>query len=131
MLRSLALLILCQAAGEVLHAVTRVPVPGTLAGMGLLPALFCLRQRLASGERPLPAADTLLSHLSIFFVPPGVVALTNAGRFAPVAPALAAGLLGSTALTMVVPSQIVQALLDWSERSRAQPGAALGNGACL
>ena len=120
MLHSLALPILCQAASEIMHAVTRVPVPGTVAGIGLLLAR-CLRQRLTGG--PLPAADMLRSHLSVFFVPPGVAALMTARRFAHIAPGLAAGLPGSAGLAMVVTGQVVQALLGWSERRRAQRGA--------
>jgi holin-like protein len=128
MLRSLALLILCQAAGEVLHAATRVPVPGTVTGMGLLLALLCLWRRRTGGELSLPAADPLLSYLSLFFVPPGVVAVMSAGRFAHAAPAVIAGLLGSSVLTLIVAGRLVQALLVWSERRRRSSAAVVADG---
>ena len=59
MLWSFAVLLTCQAFGEVLHLVTGLPVPGTIWGIGLLLTWLC-----ATGRPPepnmLPAADALL-----------------------------------------------------------------------
>ena len=69
MLWSLAVLIVCQAAGELLHALFGMPVPGPVLGLGLLLLGLCLCAR--TGKSPLlPATDGLLAYLPLFFVPP-------------------------------------------------------------
>ena len=63
-----ALLILFQTSGESLHALTWAPVPGPVRGMGLLLARLCLNRRSTGGGLSLPAAESLLSCRSLFFV---------------------------------------------------------------
>ena len=83
MIWSLALLISCQAAGELLHALAGVPIPGPVLGIGLLLLGLCAWRKSAP---VLPAADTLLSYLSLFFVPPGVSTVMQIGRLAHICP---------------------------------------------
>lgn len=70
MLRGFAFLLLFQFAGELIVAAIGVPVPGNVAGMVLL--LFALLAGVVQAEWVEEAADLLLSHLALFFVPAGV-----------------------------------------------------------
>jgi holin-like protein len=111
MLWSLAVLVACQAAGELLHALWGLPGPGAVLGIGIL--LFVLRvgaDRLGSSAA-LPAADGLLSYLPLFFVPPGVSTVMQIGQLAHVWPAVLLGLVASSILALVVTGRVTQALL--------------------
>ena len=73
-LRGLALLLLFQVAGEGLTRGFALPVPGPVVGLVLLlPALQWARLRTPVAA----AADLLLAHLSLLFVPVGVGAITH------------------------------------------------------
>ena len=73
-LRGLAWLLVCQSIGELISRVLGLPVPGPVVGMLLLFAgLFhpLVRESVAG------AADFLLAHLSLLFVPVGVGVMTH------------------------------------------------------
>lgn len=70
MLESLALLLVCQLIGELLVQFIRLPIPGPVAGMTLLFVLLTIRRRIPEQLRHV--CLTLLSHLSLLFVPAGV-----------------------------------------------------------
>lgn len=70
MLESIALLLVCQLLGELLVQFTGLSVPGPVAGMTLLFALLTVRRGIP--ERLRHVCLTLLSHLSLLFVPAGV-----------------------------------------------------------
>ena len=74
MIQGLAALLLCQSLGEAIGQLTHAPVPGPVIGLVLLLAGLLLRQRLGKPAwAPLEqAADGLLAHLSIFFIPAAV-----------------------------------------------------------
>lgn len=68
-LRGFAWILLAQLLGESLARTTGVPVPGPILGMVIMAlALNLPLVRSSVG----PAADTLLAHLSLLFVPVGV-----------------------------------------------------------
>lgn len=70
MVRGLAILLLLQFVGEVISRGLQVPIPGNVLGMGLLLAALGLGWvQLAWVQE---AADLLLAHLALFFVPAGV-----------------------------------------------------------
>ncbi len=126
MLWSLAVLIACQVLGELLHDLIGLPVPGTVIGMALLLIglfLYGKKGRAAS----LPAADSLLPYLALFFVPPGVSAVMGISRILPVWPAVAFGILGSSVLTLAIAGRVAQALLERQDRRVAAetPAASL------
>jgi holin-like protein len=73
-LKGLALLLLCQSAGEALVRLAHQPLPGPVVGMLLL--LLLLRWP-ATRAPTQAAADGLLSHLSLLFVPVGVGVMTH------------------------------------------------------
>ena len=79
LLKGMALLLLCQSAGEVLARIAHLPLPGPVLGLLLLWLLLnwpAVRPSVAS------AAEPLLSHLSLLFVPVGVGVIVHAGLIA-------------------------------------------------
>jgi len=70
MLRGMAVLLLLQAAGELLSAGLDLPVPGNVIGMILLFA--ALRWDLVNLETVKEASELLLANLGLLFVPAGV-----------------------------------------------------------
>lgn len=77
MIRGLTVLLLCQLLGEVVVDVTGVPLPGPVLGMVLLFGWLQLR-RPPPGAGTVRAADGLLKHLQLFFVPAGVGVIAHA-----------------------------------------------------
>ena len=73
-LRGLALLLLAQMAGEVIAKALAWPLPGPVIGLVLL--LVGLRWRPLR-EPVRAAADLLLAHFSLLFVPVGVGVITH------------------------------------------------------
>lgn len=70
MVRGFAILLLVQFVGEMISRGLKIPVPGNVIGMGLL--LLALLAGVIRLEWVEEAADLLLSHLALFFVPAGV-----------------------------------------------------------
>lgn len=70
MIRGMAILLALQFLGEGLSRGLSLPVPGNVLGMGLL--LLALWAGIVRVEWVEEAAELLLSHLALFFVPAGV-----------------------------------------------------------
>ena len=70
MLRGLAVLLTCQLLGEMLVRAADWPVPGNVAGMALL--LLGLVAGVIQLEWVSEAAELLLTHMALLFVPAGV-----------------------------------------------------------
>lgn len=70
MIRGLAVLLVFQLAGEAVSTFLELPIPGSVIGMGLL--LSALVLDIVHVEWLQAAADLLLSHMALFFVPAGV-----------------------------------------------------------
>ncbi|MBM3607665.1 MAG: CidA/LrgA family protein [Alphaproteobacteria bacterium] len=109
MIVALATLLLCQLAGEIMARGLSLPLPGPVLGAALLFALLMIRQRFA---HRLPreindgsldtAAKFLLANLSLLFVPAGVGVVQNLAVFRLHGVALAAALIVSTVLALLV-----------------------------
>ena len=67
MIGAIALLLVCQLAGEVIHRLTGLPLPGSVIGMVLLLGwlAFVPKERLTLTQ----VTGWLTAHLSIMFVP--------------------------------------------------------------
>ena len=115
-LRGLAMLLLLQAAGEALVHALALPFPGPVLGMALLlPAL-----RVSWVRVPVQAAaELLLAHLSLLFVPIGVGVITHLDLISSYGARLLAVIVVSTWIGMAVTAQVLRRLL---------PGAAKGEG---
>jgi holin-like protein len=100
MVYALALLLLCQLAGEVVVRATAIALPGPVLGMLLLLAgLTALRRAAPDLEA---TADGILRNLSLLFVPAAVGVVQHADALREYGVALVVALLVSTVLTLVV-----------------------------
>ncbi len=126
MLAGLTWLLVFQCLGEALVRALDLPVPGPVAGMLLL--FVTLRARAAVPDALGTAANGLLQHMSLLFVPAGVGVMLHFGRIGDEWLALLVALVGSTVLTIGITALVMQALVR--RRARGAPdadGAAPGN----
>ncbi|MCJ2184644.1 CidA/LrgA family protein [Novosphingobium sp. 1949] len=108
MLSAIFLLLACQLAGEVLHRLTGLALPGSVIGMVLLIGWLALVRR----ERPTLSAVSawLTAHLSIMFVP-AAVGLMNEG---PALERYGLGLAVATAVSTLVTILVTAAVFRWA-----------------
>lgn len=131
MLASLAVLLLCQLAGEAMVRVAELPVPGPVVGMVLLFALMIFRAPLPGMLRD--TADGILRHLSLLFVPAGVGLVNNLDRLGSDGLQLLIVVVVSTvialAATALVFAGVARLMGDrYGERSGLRPPPAGGTG---
>jgi holin-like protein len=113
-LRGFTLLLILQTAGELLARGLGLPLPGPVLGLVLLwPCLTWppMRRWVA------PAADFLLAHLSLLFVPVGVGVVAHLDQLADHGPRVALVIVLSTWAGLAVTAGVMRALL------RAAPAA--------
>ncbi|WP_432504837.1 CidA/LrgA family protein [Kineococcus arenarius] len=118
-LAALALLLGLQLLGTLLVDLTGLPVPGAVVGLVVLLAVGARHRGLVA--RAQPAADPLLRHLQLLFIPPGVGALTQLSALAENAAPLAVSVVGSFAAGLVVAGVLLQALLRRRTTAPAAP----------
>ena len=118
-LRGLALLLLFQAAGEALVLALKLPFPGPVVGLVLL--LAGLRWRVVR-EPAQAAAELLLTHLSLLFVPVGVGVITHLELVSRHGVVLLVVIVLSTWIGMAVTALLLRALLK--RGAREEPGDA-------
>ncbi len=107
-LRGLAILLLCQSAGELLARATLWPLPGPVLGMLGACALLswpALRAPFAA------AAEPLMTHLSLLFVPVGVGVMTHLALISQYGLRIVAVLVVSTLVGLLVTAGLLQAML--------------------
>ncbi|MBS0441754.1 MAG: CidA/LrgA family protein [Proteobacteria bacterium] len=107
-LRGLAWLLLAQSAGEALVRLAGAPLPGPV--LGLLLMLVALRWE-AVRRSVGAAADVLLAHLSLLFVPVGVGVMTHAGLLTQYGARMLLVIVISTWVGMAVTALVLRALL--------------------
>lgn len=113
MIDAIALLFFCQLAGEVLHRLSGVAVPGSVIGMVLLLGWLALVPK----ERPTLGAVTgwLTAHLSIMFVPAAVGLIDQGPALARYGAGLITAVAASTILTMIVSVLVFRWALRWTK----------------
>ncbi len=107
-LRGLAVLLMCQSIGELLARGLKLPLPGPVLGMLLAIVLLNwapLRLSVAA------AAEPLLQHLSLLFVPVGVGVVTHLALLSQYGLRIVAVLLLSTLAGLAVTALVLNALL--------------------
>jgi len=122
MLGAIALLLICQMAGEAVHRFAGVPVPGSVIGMALLLVWLALVRR----ERPSLDVVTgwLTAHLAIMFVPAAVGLMNEGPVLARHGVAIIVATVISTLLTLVVTAQVFQwAVRRMEHKDRKHDGA--------
>ena len=114
-LHALALLLAFQLLGEAATFALGLPVPGPVLGMTLLLAVLALRRDLLARLRP--TTSTLLTHLSLLFVPAGVGVMVHGARLAAEGVAIVVAMVVSTVLALAATALTVRALLRDGEDS--------------
>jgi holin-like protein len=109
MLAGLTLLLVFQCVGEVLVHLLGLPVPGPVVGMVLL--FIVLRSKGSIPESIGGAANALLQHLSLLFVPAGVGVMLHVNRVADEWLAIVSALVGSTLLAIAATALVMRALV--------------------
>jgi holin-like protein len=112
MVRGFAILLLLQFVGEVISRGTGLPIPGNVLGMGLL--LVVLGLGWVKAEWLQEAAELLLSHLALFFIPAGVGVMVYLDLLRREWLAIV--------VALVVSTFVVMAATGWTERWLEQRG---------
>lgn len=108
MLAAFAVLLLFQCLGEGLVFVFHLPLPGPVVGMLLLLVALVLAPRLQALVEE--AAQALLQHLSLLFVPAGVGVIAVASRGNGHWLAILASVVVSTILALAVTGLVLRGL---------------------
>lgn len=108
MLAAFTILLLFQCLGEGIVFLFQLPIPGPVAGMLLLMAALAAWPPLQ--DRIEHAANALLSHLSLLFVPAGVGIVATAARGSGHWLAILASLAASTVLTLAITALLLRGL---------------------
>lgn len=107
MLGYLTLILVCQLIGEAFVVWSGLPVPGPVIGMVLLFAGLLVKGSLPDGLANV--SDTLLTHLSLLFVPAGVGVMLHIGLLGDEWIAISTALVVSTLVTIAVTAAIMVA----------------------
>ena len=104
MIPAIATFLVFQLAGEVIARLAGLPVPGPVLGAILLLLVLILRGNV---PEPLHAVSSaILRNLSLLFVPAGVGLVLQGARIRSEWEAIAAALIGSTVLTLLVTATV-------------------------
>ncbi len=108
MVRGFALLLLFQLFGEAVSRGFDLPIPGNVMGMGLL--LLALMLNIVKLQWLEEAAELLLSHLALFFVPAGVGVMVYGDLIAAEWLPISVATVLSTFVVMAVTGKLAQRL---------------------
>jgi holin-like protein len=117
MIAAFALILVCQLFGEVVSELFDLPVPGPVIGLVLL--FFGLLIKRKPPKVLTDAADNLLIHFSLLFVPAGVGVVTQIDRLKGDWLPIAGALVVSTLLTMVMTAVLMSKLLPRQKSDQA------------
>ena len=106
MLGYLTLLLICQLLGEVIQLATGLPLPGPVIGMAILLVGLIIRGGIPDDLEA--TAGGLLQHLSLLFVPAGVGVMLYLGQIGDELLPIAAALVVSAVVTLVVTALVMQ-----------------------
>jgi putative effector of murein hydrolase LrgA (UPF0299 family) len=120
MVPAFLVLLVCELAGDLLRQMLALPVPGPVIGMSILAAALAFRKEGPASKSPINdslkhAAETLIRHMGLLFVPAGVGLIAEIGVLRSEWLPMAAGLIGSTLLSLAVTGLV----MHWSIRRRA------------
>jgi len=101
-----------QLAGEAISRTLGLPLPGPVVGLVLLLGAMRLRPGLADWLRG--AAQGVLAHLSLFFVPAGVGVIAHLPLLREHGVALLLAILGSTVLALVAGALAFTLVARWT-----------------
>jgi holin-like protein len=104
----LAVLLIFQFGGELIRAVTGLPVPGPVIGMVLL--LIALLTKLPLPEGIHATSRKLLAYLGLLFVPAGAGIVTRLPLIGAHWLPIVIAVVGSTIITMVITALVMRGL---------------------
>jgi holin-like protein len=123
MLEFILLLLACQFLGELVRALTNVPLSGSVIGMALLFFGLVVTRSIPAGLQQV--SSTILQHLSLLFVPAAVGVTLHLSLLRDEWLAITAALVGSTVVTVIVTGAVMRLLCGAQElRIRNRPGSA-------
>ncbi|NOX08354.1 MAG: CidA/LrgA family protein [Gammaproteobacteria bacterium] len=105
LINGITILLIYQLVGEVSVMLLQIPVPGPVLGMTMLFLTLLLRGQ--SDESLDSVSTSLLSHLSLLFVPAGVGMMVHFDRIINEWMAISLTLLLSTIITMMASAMIM------------------------
>jgi putative effector of murein hydrolase LrgA (UPF0299 family) len=113
MIGAIALLLACQVAGEAVHRLTGLPLPGAVIGMVLLLGWLALvpRERLTLTQ----VTGWLTAHLSIMFVPAAVGLMEEGAILSRYGLGIVVAVAISTLLTLAVTALVFRAVAGREE----------------
>jgi holin-like protein len=103
-----AVLLMFQFAGELIQAVTGLPVPGPVIGMLLLFLALLAKVPVPAGIHA--TSRKLLAYLALLFVPAGAGIVTRLPVMGAHWPAIVIAVTGSTIVTMVITAFVMRGL---------------------
>jgi len=104
----LAILLMFQFAGEMMRAVTGLPVPGPVIGMVLLLVALLAKLPVAAGIHA--TSRKLLAYLGLLFVPAGAGVVTRLPMIGAHWLPIVIAVVGSTIITMVITAVVMRGL---------------------
>ena len=117
-LNGITVLLLYQLVGEIAVLLLKIPIPGPVMGMVLLFITLVLRKNV--GESLNSASSSILSHLSLLFVPAGVGVITHFDKIANEWLSISVALVLSTVVTMAATAAIMLAISRLLEKRSRQ-----------
>lgn len=119
----IAVLLVCQAAGEYLAATLSIPVPGPVLGMALLAVGLAGARQVPAGVAQV--ADALLRAMPLFFIPAGVGVLVLSDtlrlHWLPITAALVVSTLLAIATTALVMKGVLRLLAARTRTAKGKP----------
>jgi holin-like protein len=120
MFAGIAVLLACQAVGEILATGLHVPIPGPVLGMALLAAALAAARRIPTGLAQV--ADGLLKAMPLFFIPAGVGVLVLSSTLQSAWLPITVALLASTVLAIAVTALVMIGAQRLLARRRSEVG---------
>ena len=110
----LAVIFAICLAGEFLHRIVDVPLPGNIIGMVLLLILLCIK--VIKPEQIAAVSDFFLKHLPLFFLPPSIAIMAVGDDILSKWPLLLFLCIAFTLVTIAMGGWTTQLLIRRQER---------------
>ena len=123
----LAIIFAICLAGEFLHRIVGVPLPGNIIGMVLLLILLCLK--VLKPEQISGVSGFFLNHLALFFLPPSIAIMAVGDDILAKWPLLLVLCITFTLVTIAAGGLTTQFLIRLQERHEGQKANAGIDGA--
>lgn len=122
MIGAIAQLFVCLLAGEAIHRVTGVPLPGSVIGLGVLLLWLGVVRR----ERPTLGlvSGWLTAHLSIMLLPPAIGVIDQGALLSRYGLGIVVAVVTSTLLTLAVTAWVFIGVLRLTEPKISDEGEA-------